>query len=62
MSIDKKVYVVFEMFVDDLYGDKERMVYKFFGYFGVEDFLYGFVRFFGSDNLRYVIICRNVWE
>lgn len=52
MSIDKKVYVVFEMFVDDLYGDKERMVYKFFGYFGVEDFLYGFVRFFGSDNLR----------
>lgn len=62
MSTDKKAHVALEMLVDDLHGDKERTVHKFLGHSGAEDFLYGLVRLFGSDNPRYVTICRNVWE
>lgn len=62
MSTDKKAHVALEMLVDDLHGDKERTVHKFLGHSGAEDFLYGLVRLLGSDNPRYVTICRNVWE
>lgn len=62
MSTDKKAHVALEMLVDDLHGDKERTVHKFLGHSGAEDFLYGLVRLLGSDNPRYVTICRNVRE